>query len=380
MCLFGCSRPSKPDMNGCKGGVEPCPCKPISTVRIVALEFESDHKLLKNYKADWSDGGARYPKPEWTPANQYPLSHNMDTTVAIKVTIDVLPADACPATGTLKGEGPGGLIFEKAGYSFTPGQHTIAMTSDRKLKKEVQVLDFAIQWKAEGIGATVTPASTANKMYVTYDTPYNDTAYNNNVTEKRMEWVCALCNGDSNGHDSVKKIHDSTASYDLTAPIPSEHWGVAGGTPCQCMDLAKFYMLATEMLGLRSGKVVYLYPKPGKTTKESTSGSDVERRGVASSTPAHASGSTHGAHNPNEEVLLVDHSGGWNNFEACFKFTHQNRPSKPNTRYYAGGASDYDTAQDVMKAVCKVTHWTFAGGGGGWSICATPGPSPIDTW
>ena len=59
-----------------------------------------------------------------------------------------------------------------------------------------------------------------------------------------------LCTGHKNGHKSVKEIHDSTSSFDLTASVVSQYWKIAGGTGAQCMDLSKFYMLATEMLGL----------------------------------------------------------------------------------------------------------------------------------
>lgn len=362
--------------------VNPCPCKPITSIELLSVEFVSDHNLLTDYNADFGSGGARFPKPEWTPAAQHPVSHSMDKAVEVKVTFEVKPADACPETGTLRGTGPDGLVFEKTGHSFSAGQHTVSLTSGTKLPKKVQVLDFKITWEAVGVSvSSFSPASSSNRMFVTYDTPYNDTGLNNEVTLKRMEWVCNLCNGDTNGHDSVKKIHDSTGSFDLSASIPANHWDIADGTTAQCMDLSKFYMLATEMLGLRTGKVVFLYPTPGKGTKESTSGSDNERRAVSSSTPAHTGSSkSHKDHNPNEEIVLVDFNGGWNNFEACYKFTHPDSSGTSKTRYYAGGADIYDTAPEVMSSVCQVTHWTFEGSGGGWSICTSPGPSPVDLW
>jgi len=361
--------------------VNPCPCSPITSIQLLSVEFLSDHKLLLDYTADWESGGARFPKPEWTPAAQHPVSHSMDQQVEVKVTFEVEPANACPETGTLRGEGPDGIIFEKSGYTFSAGRHEVSLSSSAKLAKKVRVLDFQIDWKADGVSvSSFSPSSSSNRMFVTYDTPYNDTGLDNEVTLKRLEWVCTLCDGDSNGHDSVKKIHDSTGSFDLSAPIAANHWDIAGGTTAQCMDLSKFYMLGTEMLGLRTGEVVFLYPKAGKGTKESTSGSDVERRPIASSTPGHASSTAHDDVNPNEELLLEDFNGGWNNFEACFKFTHPDSSGTSTTRYYAGGADIYDTAPEVMNSVCRVTHWTFEGSGGGWSICTTPGPSPVDQW
>jgi hypothetical protein len=355
-----------------------CPCEPISGIKIVAVQFLSDHGVLKDYNAGWDGLGAPFPRTAWMPSTQHPVSHTMDMPVRIKVTIDVSPLNACPETGSLRGEGPGGLVFEKSPHTFQPGWQTITLDSDRNLPKEVQVLDFRIRWTAQGISASISPSETANTMYVTYDTPYNDTPYENEVTEKRLKWVCSLCASQSNGHDSVKKIHDSTGSYDLNSSTPSPLWNIAGGAHAQCMDLSSFYMLAAEMLGLKTGQVVYIYPKPGKTVKESTSGTDNETRPVA--TPPHPAKTTHKVINPNEEVLMRDYSGGPNNYEACYKFTHPDTSGALKTRYYAGGADIYDTAEDVMKAVCKETHWVFETAPGDWSICTNPGPSPIDKW
>ena len=363
---------------GCSSA--PCPCRPISSIKLISLTFTSDHALLKDYTADWRDGGARFPKPEWTPGAQHPVSHNMDKHVSVDVVIEVTPADACDETGTLRGEGPDGMVFEKKGVSFKPGRFTVSLTSDRKLPKKVNAFDFEIKWTTQGTSVSISPSTTKNRMFVTYDTPYNDTPYDNGVTLKRMEWVCGKCSGDTNGHASVKKIHDSTTTFDLSASTPSPHWKIAGGTRAQCMDLSTFYMLGTEMLGLRSGEVVYLYPQPGKTTKESTSGADNEKRPVAGSVPAHPAVTTHRSFNANEKILLVDKNGGWNNFEACYKFTHPDTTGTMKTRYYAGGAHDYDTAHEVMRSVCKETHWVFEASPGGWSICTTPGPSAIDVW
>jgi hypothetical protein len=94
----------------------------------------------------------------------------------------------------------------------------------------------------------------------------------------------------------------------------------------------------------------------------------------------------HGKHSHNEELLMVDGSGGWNQFEATFKFTHPDKTGATKIRYYAGGAGVYDTPQDVMKAVCKETHWTYVAGHvrstgqATEQICKTPGPSPVDVW
>jgi hypothetical protein len=94
----------------------------------------------------------------------------------------------------------------------------------------------------------------------------------------------------------------------------------------------------------------------------------------------------HGQKHDSEELLMIDGGGGWNQFEATFKFTHPDKTGKMTSRYYAGGAGVYDTPEAVMKDVCKETHWTYVAGrlqSTGQAterICKDPGPSPVDKW
>jgi hypothetical protein len=345
---------------------QPCLGSSISSIKIISIKFKSDHGVLKNYDADWDDGGVLYSELEWTPSNQYPVSHTMDSNIEIEVTIQVEPNNACPETGSLVGEGPGGMKFEKSNFKFTPGKHTFSLTSTQKLEKKVQELNFSIQWKVEGISVSASPIQTQNTMFVTMGTPHGS-----GVTKKRMAWVVNRCRGKSKPHDCVKEIHDSTGSYDLSAGTPTPFWKIAGGAHAQCMDLSQFYKLASEMLGLSGGNVVYLYPKVGKTTKEFFNGRDNEKRLITSSKPPHPNPTTHDDFYSQEKIALIDGSGGWNNYEACYKF---------DSKYYAGGADIYNTAQEVMEAVCQRTEWTYQTSYFGWSICTTPGPSPIERW
>ena len=94
---------------------------------LLSIEFLSDDKFLQNYTTDWNDGGTRYTKPEWTSANKYPVSHTMNDSVKIRVKIKVSPSDACPETGKLRGKGPHGLVFEKAGFKVKPGIHNVIL-------------------------------------------------------------------------------------------------------------------------------------------------------------------------------------------------------------------------------------------------------------
>jgi hypothetical protein len=178
----------------------------------------------------------------------------------------------------------------------------------------------------------------------------------------------------------VLKLHTARNAFALNATTPHPHWGVAeGNIRCQCVDLTKFWMLAAEMLGLKTGEVVYLYPKLSKGTKESSNPEDRDLRSAKVSVPAHSESQLwHGQ----EELMLVDNHFGWNAYEACFKFTHPDSAGKEKTRYYAGGAGVYDTAQEVMKDVCRETHWIFRvkKSSRPVRICENPGPSPAEKW
>ena len=368
---------------GC--AVQPCPCVPIAAMDIVALEYAHDHGLLTDHGKDFKSGGRRFSKPEWTPAHSYPVSYSMDQRVEVYLHVEVAPANACPEVGTIKGYLGDDVLFEVKDWTFRPGLNKIHATALQALAHKIQIIDFTILWEVHGTSVKLGFFSdtTWNTIYVTYDTPYNDTGLDNEVTEKRLKWICGLTNGDTNGHDSLTKVHDLGGGFALGADTPDPHWMIATGLRCECVDLAKFYMLSAEILGLRTGQVVYLYPKLAKGTKESSDPRDMEARAVKTSVPPHDENHLwHGGLVPNEDLMLVDNNGGWNRYEACYKFTHPDKAGKMLTRYYAGGASIYNTKEEVMKAVCKQTLWIFHRPKEHDPVkgCETPGPYPAEQW
>lgn len=371
----GCNSSSSPSSGNraatsCSPTGTGCPCKPISSIRIVSIEFLSDHKLLKNYTSDWNDGGSRFPKPEWTPANQYPVSHTMDKPVEIKLTIEVLPSDACSETGTLRGIGPGGLKFEKSGYTFRPGTQTLSLISDKDLEKKVQVLDFRIQWNVQGASGPITPPETANKVYVTYDTPRGSMC-----TQKRIEWLCTTCNGSSKLTDPSSSgtpgiadaIYNAFAStpptFRLNSPnLPSNLWLLMSSTSYQgqCIDLAKLMKLAVELLG-GTASIGYVYGSKD-TNCFSTSDEAYESRVCP--------GGSHGG-----EVIRVWSAGGWNNWEAvckvetiCYAIKVYKGTPIQILRYWLGSNTTSGNYQG-WRYLDTVTH--------SWKLCTNPGPCPV---
>jgi hypothetical protein len=375
-------RPADCAVQGCSS------CVKMKKLYVIAMEFVNDHGKLHDYKADFRPSGKKYRKPEWDGdlKASKPVSYSMGDHIEVWLTFKVEPPNACPETGGIIGRGPQGITFDLTNHTFVPGLNKVFMVANKAVASVVQILDFEVFWKSVGVSAQFDFFSdfTKNRIYVTYDKPYDgqNGRWNNTVTEKRLEWLCTLTSGDTYGHDSVKKIHGSSGKYAVGAPIPKHHWEVAGGLRCECIDLSIFYMLASQMLGLRTGELMCVYPLPGKAAKESTSSTDRASRLIMGT--EHEEG--HGKHSHNEELLMIDGSGGWNQFEACFKFTHPDNSGKMKSRYYAGGAGVYDTPQEVMKSVCKETHWTYVAGHlqstgqATETICKDPGPSPVDVW
>jgi len=335
-----------------------CPkCKPIATIQIVSVKFLSDHAMLKNYTTDWKDGGSAFPKPEWTAANQYPVSHTMDKQVEIEVEIDVAPPDACPKTGTLHGEGPGGMVFEKSGVSFAPGRIKLSLKSDRKVEKKIQELNFSINWSAQGPNAPISPSQTANTMYVTMGNP--TTPRWPGITLKRMRHAVKATGAANslNPHEIVKHVMSKWSTFNLQQVYNNE-WELADDATdpmtgaligADCQTIVRHTESVIRMVGC-----------PGKA----------EFIVVWAKVPTPAHGEENPAYSPNVSdpkqwynafrpfdaakakwrATLVDGDGNQNRYEACLRFTYpEGSSAASDKKYYAGGVGRRDDADSVIR-------------------------------
>lgn len=309
----------------------PCPCKPISSIRLVSLTFKSDHNLLKDYTTDWKDGGSRYPKPEWTAGAQHPVSHTMDKSVGVEVEIEVAPPNACPETGTLHGKGPNGMIFEKSGVTFKSGRFKVSMTSDKKLAKKVHSLDFKIKWETRGTSVSISPSETSNTMYVTYDTPFNS-----DVTLKRLAWAVEKCTGKGDIDGIVQSAHEYINNHTppkfnvATAEWPAETppiWqmlksGHSGGS---CIAHSNLLKHIANILGVPNGTLQRVYSSTDDNYSLPESHTIAGRVCTL--------------------VVVVDRGAGgyeWNYYEACLEI---------NGKWYPGafGSESFSSAKLVHK-------------------------------
>lgn len=342
------SKPSDPCEN--------CPCRPISRIALVSLSFKSDHGLLKDHDSDWDDGGARFPKPEWTPADQHPVSHTMKRKVALQVTIEVEPADACPETGSLVGTGPDGLEFRKDGVTFSAGQHTIDLESDGELPEKIQVFDFKIGWKTEGTSVQIAPAETKNTMYVTMGTPTTPPR-RPGITHKRMlKAVLSTAPPASvDPHDIVEYVMSKWGEFNLDV-VHDNAWelgddavdpatGALVGADCQ--TIVRFTENVIGMIGC-PGKAEFIVvwakvPTPARGEENLAFTPNV-------SDPKQ----WHNDFNPPEaakekwRATLEDGDLRHNRYEACLRFTHPESGPSAKKKYYAGGAGTHDNADEVI--------------------------------
>jgi hypothetical protein len=343
-------------IDACKTG---CPCKPITSITIVSIEFVSDHALLKDYTTDWADGGARFPKPEWTAANQYPVSHTMDKNVEIKLTIEVAPPDACPETGTIHGEGPGSLIFEKKGYTFKPGKDTISLTSDSKLEKKIQELAFTINWTSPGTSVAISPSSTTNTMFVTMDTPTTVAAWPG-ITLKRMRHAVSAAGGANSldPHKIVKHVISKWKRFNLSVQFDNA-WELAddvmdsSGTQlvgADCQTIVRHTQNVILMVGCPgTAEAIVVWAKvPAPATGVENA---FPRPNVSDPKQWYNDFNTRDPARATWRATLLDSHLGQNRFEACLKFTYGGI-----TKYYAGGVTDFDTANQVIR-VFRSLSW-----------------------
>jgi hypothetical protein len=343
--------------DGGVGDASHCPpCSPIASIKIVSLKFLSDHGLLKDYNTDWNDGGSPFPKPEWTTANQYPVSHTMDKPVEVEVEIEIDPPNACAETGTLHGDGPGGMVFEKSGVSFSPGKSKITVTSDRNLEKKIQELNFSVNWSTRGTSVSIAPSQTANRMYVTMGTPV--TPRWPGVTLKRMKHAVSAT-GAANSldpHQIVKHVLSKWSSFNLSQVYDNE-WELAD----DATDAAGNLIGADcQTIVRHTESVIRMVGCPGKS----------EFIVVWAKVPAPAVGVENPAYIPNVVnppqrynsfrppnpakatwlAGLVDGSGGLNKYEACLRFTYpEGSPAASAKKYYAGGVGVFISPNQVIR-------------------------------
>lgn len=149
---------------------------------------------------------------------------------------------------------------------------------------------------------------------------------------------------------------------------------------CSTTNKDTFGVAAIKAPG--SGSVVYVYADTNKGSHENASASAYCVRDCQIGQNGHTAehGATHHDENNSEKLTFQDGAGGWNNWEACYKY--RQTANDPWIWYAAGtGGKSYTSVQAVMNDICSKTRWRYCTAG--WQslgTCEDPGPYPEATW
>lgn len=392
------AQPARPNGNGrsgapstpCPGGgAAPCAPKPkITKITLLSLTFVSDHGLLKNHKTDWKNGGAKFTKPDWTPAVQNPISHTLDANVKLRLKLQIDPKGAEPETGTIRGLAAGGLVFEKSNVDFRPGVLEIVLTTDNKLAKAVAKLDFKISWSITGTSAPLTNTETQNTLFMTIGTPADTPGREEGINLKRMAPSVDLVGSASSldPHQIVDYVFNKYPFYTLRPDpaVPSIYLhptffnSIGGAWPMfdfmansgECQAIVRFTRATIKQVGCPgTADTVVVWADPdinkGLTVKENiweNGGGLNDKRKTVGGKLWFAYLADKDPQSVGKEFDVVDVKSpdyiGLNNFEACLRFEHGGVK-----RWYAGGTGGavFDKHDEVIKVFHALCWVSFQG-------------------
>jgi hypothetical protein len=366
-----------------------CPKKKIQ-LKIVELEFSSDHAMLKDNNVDWKNTGSLYTKPDWTAVKSNPISHSMKKKISAKLAVEVIPPDASNEKGRLVGKIPKtkGIIFDLGKIEFDPskvnGRNEFTIVSKKNLRPRIRKLNLNLEWiastersfrKFKHIGTT------QNNLYITMDKPKDEGKPEDGVTLKRMKKAVELVSsvkpnkGEIKPHSVVKHLMSKFPYYELESdpsiPYAYNHprylddmdmgvypqrdlggaWLMAENISAtgECQAICRFVRGVLNQIGCPGTvEIVVIWSDPivhsGNTVLEDQWGIGglgshpgkivVGRRWYATLADSLV-----------KEGKFIAKRVGRNNFEACLKFTHGGK-----TLYYGGGAGAYKKREDVIHA------------------------------
>lgn len=362
----------------------------------VALEFLSDHDLLKDEETEWTDTGTRFTPPDWTPSTSNPVSHSMGETILVRVSVDV-DGTGGPETGRLVGKLEGKVIFRSPEVLFRPGLvEEITMESDHRVKEKVREQQVDLVWRVEterSYRSWTTLFTSSNRWFTTIDRPRDPENSRFGVTLKRMSRAVEQIGNfeTSDSLEIVRNLMHVMPNYTLTpnpaaASVghPGYHLASAGGAwahmdhifrEAECQAIVRLVQKLLNQVGAPGKtelRVVYADPsaptvaveddetaaKPGllKTMSE-------DKTTVTTLVDQRLSAKAIGLTFPPSHHVMPDGSTapGFNAFEACLRFT----PPGGKAVYFAGGmgGEDLPSGQAVLNeafktmAVIKTAPW-----------------------
>jgi hypothetical protein len=344
------------------------------------MSYDSDHAVVTDRTYDWKRGGTKYHDKdpfEWVKNDhRFPISQTKNTPLKITVVFYVSRKSTETVSGKVVGDGGSPVLSFEGSGSFAPGQTVTVsgMTAAAPLPDQVCYLpNLAIAWRVEG-GGEIHPAGSSgpSSVYVTLDVPKDEGAEEDGPTHRRMNTAVRLVQrvGSNDPHTIVASLMSRFRGYTLQRDpsVPREYNhptyfnGIGGAWPlsehisagAECQAIVRFVRGVIHQVGC-PGKaeavVVHANPFNGNAIENAF---------------GHAGMSSHGWFSHNGKPVfatLVDQvveegrsyppshtpipggggSPGFNNYEACLKFTHG------TTRYYAGGVGIFNSKEEVIR-------------------------------
>lgn len=226
----------------------------VVRLRIVSVEFTTDHDLLKDKDDNYNDGGTRYPDIEWNiggpgmPASNAPFTHTCNQKITAKVTIEV-SAGGPNGNVDISGTGLGDFSTNNVALPAPGTRGDVTIQATNALENRILRREEPIEWtiRVAGGGAVLTSQKTGpHVVYQTLGTPRNTGDAKYTVTLKRIERAVATAGGatDANGNPSVdphtliRHIIQAQGAFDL-AGAKANAWTVPD-SPSDCQSIVRF--------------------------------------------------------------------------------------------------------------------------------------------
>jgi hypothetical protein len=331
---------------------------------LTAIEFTSDHGILRDNRDSWDESGARFAKPEWRAAegaDSRPISHTKAQTVGARLTLDVTPETAPPVSVQVRGDGPGGFVdFETTATLGGGRDQKVDVRSTQPLPDKVDAyLHQSVLWSAgSGADRQMIGASHDHNLFATYDTPQAVATY------RRMAMGIALTRGVGlDPHAVVSAQMKRFPFYNLKNPVSGNIWVLAdeipafGGKGADCQSIVRFVAAVNKVIGLPGeAKGIAIYASPAAPATPLTSNL-VE------------GGGADGGMWQFGNISLFDADDNANNYEAALQFTTGGDSlfADPDRlrRFYPGGVPGgrgLKTKEDVLHAFKQMAEGAMVGG------------------
>jgi hypothetical protein len=343
---------------------------------VEALEFTSDHNLIRRNTSDVLGGGPRYPDVEWTnaPRTNSPITHTGGDASRIRARI-ALSLDGVAADTPYLLEGRSAepaLCFRGEGRLPAGDNRPLAVEATAPLGRAVRKVREKVSWTL-----TLDPGTPGSRtlalgetgphvVYVTLGTPQDTDDPVCAVTDVRMELAvgrvaAAMARAGGAGASPPRIVHELMQEH-VDYYLPARHydrkraWKVPESwrmrpSGASCIAIVEFVALVCKMVGMEgTARMSAFYANAGEPYKAV--------RGGLGDPPVFRPG----PFGERWQLFLIDASnsnagqpgglGGVNYYEAALEFEWRGK-----TFYYPGGTPRVYDTPDMVLHVFRSLAW-----------------------